>query len=1131
MAGVQARLRSQIREVDALARDWYENRLPDLYLDGARRVKPNFVLTNADMATIGKIQDEGLLRIQVSNRLAAQDVSRWSQAAKTSPKGQQKVRGIVTKDGRRYTPDRYADLVTIADANRTLNIGSIVAADRSGRGLVIVHDGKDCGLTEHRDPHKADGLILTIDEALAHPIAHPYCERGFDVAPKGSRRTKSKAKVAAQVAGAVVVAGGVSAVAGAVVSKITPTIQRRLTEFVAKASPEFQRYQARVLIEAKKLHQLPDAVTAAVDAEMDDFLESGAQVSDRTRQLLGLNVSAPLQVVGDEYSSILDFQRLKFMAQEELDLSNSAGGHVISLFNSGVVDNIGLDMPRIFGSKRSFGAHYVGRAGRASGRIGRDLSGSFSKGVGKGFRFGAIKKSLEGGTSKFVSFSPGQLFRYRVSRVKYGFAQRFVMNPNGMLRAGFGIDPRTGYIIPNLRFLPPGPVRIFTEVNRSRGSRVTGDILLTEIQKILAGNIGDRKLLSQSAKDVVRIGTRESVGKKVRLLTVKDFAPGSIKDLLFVPDSVPGFTAGEGVIRRGRIPNALSVVVDGRRKAVDLLIRNGKFVLEHAEGKGRITSVSTTVRVIMTKNAKFNIRTNLNLRALELQNLTDVRHLKLRDLQKIDLRRDFKIRSLSTELRFFGYTPFQISKVLRMPWDDFMRLYRDGRRALDFGFRRTALSFMATTGLFADLPAAAIQQLLNTGQEWAINAAKRALETMRREIHDSPLDFVLRRGDISKVSDPWEIKYKRPSEEDLAAMRQAAKESVAERRAKLKLVPKDPDVHKIISDDSVLGREINELFKIVSLHPDEIAEIFDVEAEQAKEMWHSAHAALKVLEDEGGEEFKLFNIPDQLHGYYNLDAPIHADKYTLSEEFLNVAGERVQEDFSAAMEAFYDYFPATQAVDITVEPLVLPETLKSPHLAEFIPRLTKLKFMDRMRAGGFDDFADFVRDSKRGVMGINQRVMARWESGQIVDLNELRSVITQFSATTLGKNHYIKTILHEMGHAALDSLQEQVDGLISQLKILQRLRDEGLIQIMPNASNTVDEAIIAGFGSVAAADVNWVVDQVLKVNFETLVDELSEYATTNWHEFIAESLMEYIMSPNPRPIAKVVGEMMRDFLS
>ncbi|MFE6126732.1 hypothetical protein ACFQ6Q_00445 [Streptomyces sp. NPDC056437] len=40
-----------------------------------------------------------------------------------------------------------------------------------------VRDGAGCGWTSHEDPDAANGTLRTVQDALAHPSAHPHCQR------------------------------------------------------------------------------------------------------------------------------------------------------------------------------------------------------------------------------------------------------------------------------------------------------------------------------------------------------------------------------------------------------------------------------------------------------------------------------------------------------------------------------------------------------------------------------------------------------------------------------------------------------------------------------------------------------------------------------------------------------------------------------------------------------------------------------------------------------------------------------------------------------------------------------------------------------------------------------------------
>lgn len=68
---------------------------------------------------------------------------------------------------------------TIARTEMAL-IDQEAAHDRykaAGLTHVRIYDGSDCGWTSHDDPDKANGTIRTIDDARAHPLAHPNCVR------------------------------------------------------------------------------------------------------------------------------------------------------------------------------------------------------------------------------------------------------------------------------------------------------------------------------------------------------------------------------------------------------------------------------------------------------------------------------------------------------------------------------------------------------------------------------------------------------------------------------------------------------------------------------------------------------------------------------------------------------------------------------------------------------------------------------------------------------------------------------------------------------------------------------------------------------------------------------------------
>lgn len=65
---------------------------------------------------------------------------------------------------------------TVSTANAG---GARTALDDMGAQFLEVRDGPGCGWTDHNDPDRADRTVRTIADALAHPMAHPHCQREF----------------------------------------------------------------------------------------------------------------------------------------------------------------------------------------------------------------------------------------------------------------------------------------------------------------------------------------------------------------------------------------------------------------------------------------------------------------------------------------------------------------------------------------------------------------------------------------------------------------------------------------------------------------------------------------------------------------------------------------------------------------------------------------------------------------------------------------------------------------------------------------------------------------------------------------------------------------------------------------
>jgi hypothetical protein len=87
---------------------------------------------------------------------------------------------VIYANDHRHPVQAWAQAALAWQAVTTANAGSLqTSAEQLGCQQVAVRDGADCGWTSHDDPDRADGTLRDIDDALAHPTAHPHCIREF----------------------------------------------------------------------------------------------------------------------------------------------------------------------------------------------------------------------------------------------------------------------------------------------------------------------------------------------------------------------------------------------------------------------------------------------------------------------------------------------------------------------------------------------------------------------------------------------------------------------------------------------------------------------------------------------------------------------------------------------------------------------------------------------------------------------------------------------------------------------------------------------------------------------------------------------------------------------------------------
>ena len=208
-SGSQGRVRTAIaafntalavfnRAAMAAAETWSASDLPLIYREGAWTLLDNadrrndlFSWTARHQAAItalsaqyyadltGRIA-EALRRARAFLR-AAQDAANTARRGDFDPAALRRdhpLDTVVYANNARHSVDAWARAAITWQALTTANTAAArTALDELGAEFVEVRDGADCGWTSHDDPDRANRTLRTVQDALAHPVAHPNCQR------------------------------------------------------------------------------------------------------------------------------------------------------------------------------------------------------------------------------------------------------------------------------------------------------------------------------------------------------------------------------------------------------------------------------------------------------------------------------------------------------------------------------------------------------------------------------------------------------------------------------------------------------------------------------------------------------------------------------------------------------------------------------------------------------------------------------------------------------------------------------------------------------------------------------------------------------------------------------------------
>lgn len=188
------------RAAGAFAERWAATDLPVIYregawtlLDNADRPQSTFRWTDRHQAAITAASaqyyadltariTEALRRARAFLR-AAQDAVRDPDATRLDVQALRRdhpLDTVIYRNDARHPVEAWARAAITWQAVTTANTAAArTALDELGTEWVEVRDGADCGWTSHDDPDRANRTLRTVQDALAHPTAHPHCVREF----------------------------------------------------------------------------------------------------------------------------------------------------------------------------------------------------------------------------------------------------------------------------------------------------------------------------------------------------------------------------------------------------------------------------------------------------------------------------------------------------------------------------------------------------------------------------------------------------------------------------------------------------------------------------------------------------------------------------------------------------------------------------------------------------------------------------------------------------------------------------------------------------------------------------------------------------------------------------------------
>lgn len=216
---MQQAITADMRELNAMAKDWVETQLPKAYAIGGNTgiaeaggtgsMTWNLVSQEAverlatglydDLLQATKhVDDTAKALIRAIGKDAALQKLIQGKTAVQAGRQMQKlieakgIHAIRYANGARHGLAEYSQMAMRTVTGNAYNLGTLQGAAGEGVKFWQVFDGTGCGWEEHNSPNKANGRIVTMEEAQTYPLAHPNCRRAFGPRPDVTKKPKGQ---------------------------------------------------------------------------------------------------------------------------------------------------------------------------------------------------------------------------------------------------------------------------------------------------------------------------------------------------------------------------------------------------------------------------------------------------------------------------------------------------------------------------------------------------------------------------------------------------------------------------------------------------------------------------------------------------------------------------------------------------------------------------------------------------------------------------------------------------------------------------------------------------------------------------------------------------------------------------